>query len=258
MLNKIRLNSTMSVVAATVGLAGLATPGMASPVPVALTGWNDAAVTTAKPLPTNVAHSTTLSVSSFVFFQQGLTGTSTGGLPTNGMITSAMGSDATFQLQSYTGNDVEIMTDGNNHPLTLTTPEALGAEVQFLSISYGGSSWTATLNFDALSGGGSQTLSSTSTGNWLDNNSNPYAAIVGIVDSSGNQSYGGPVYLYENDLSVPSADQSKLVDSVTFAKTGGTNMSILAMDADATPEPATVGLIALSAVGLLWRRRRCV
>lgn len=71
-----------------------------------------------------------------------------------------------------------------------------------------------------------------------------------------NVNAGNP-RLYQEDVTVPVADQSKVLNSITFTyDSGSQTANILAISGTPTvPEPASAALVALAGMGRLARQR---
>ena len=196
-------------------------------------------------------------------FETGTPGTSFGGLPSSGLVTSAQTAraDVTFQVAYTAANGCFLGSLGANETISLVTPAALGSSLQFLDWSSGngsgsatgGATFTVTLNFQS---GGSDTLSG-QAGDWgLNQVTPPICAVnAGIVQlNNGGQNFGGHIALWETDIAVPSGDQNLIVSSITIRNTHDNYpLDILAMDANIqpVPEPSSLALVGLGALALL-------
>lgn len=143
------------------------------------------------------------------------------GLPENGLITSAVTTTTglTYQLASYSGNNSLRLPNANDTgTLTLATPTAAN-NLYVLAVSgSGASTGDITVNF---SDGTNQAFASTNFQDWYGGTS---AAIQGIgrinrasnaLDAAG----GTNPRIYQIPLSISTANQSKLITSVTVKKT---------------------------------------
>jgi len=196
-------------------------------------------------------------------FETGSPGTTSYGLPANGLVTSAQSgrADVTFQVAYTADNGCFLGSKFATETISLATPGALGSSLQFLDWSSGngsgsatgGATFTVTLNFQS---GGSDTLSG-QAGDWGLGGVTPptCAANAGIVSlGSGTQAFPNPIALWESDIAVPSGDQNLIVSSVTIENTHDNYpVDILAMDANVqpVPEPSSLVLVGMGALTLL-------
>ncbi|MCX8531418.1 T9SS type A sorting domain-containing protein [Chryseobacterium luquanense] len=143
------------------------------------------------------------------------------GLPENGLITSAVAttSGLTYQMASYSGNNSLRLPNANDAgTLTFATPKAAN-NLYVLAVSGSGdSTGDITVNFQD---GTTQVFSSTNFQDWYGGTN---AAIQGIgrinratnvLDAAG----GTNPRIYQITLAISTANQSKLITSVTVKKT---------------------------------------
>jgi len=198
------------------------------------------------------------------FFEAGLTGSPAGyGLPASGTFVSSANSNVEFGFAPYDGNNVAIVSDSTDFTpptsvtLTLSTPAEYTA-LSFLDTSDNGGGGTFTLNF---SDNTSVEIGSAFT-------ADVYSGQAGILANIGSQTgtaadpgyYTGPTALYEQDFTVPLADQSKTIDSITINYTGGNEFYLFSVSGEAVPEPSTWAMFGLGTIGMLFvmRRRRAL
>lgn len=191
-------------------------------------------------------------------------------LPANGNVTSAATNAlttgaTTFQLADYAANNTLKL--GGDTPatgtLTLTSPGHYQSLALLTSADSAGTNnpGTVTLHYSD----GSISIEGYTTSDWFSATDNPRAG-AGNAFAPNNQpgwivangSDQNPAFtMYEADLL---ADPTKTLTSLDFTQANGTGATgIFAVSgslAAATPEPASLGLIALGAVGLLRRQRR--
>ncbi|MFY1045508.1 T9SS type A sorting domain-containing protein [Chryseobacterium sp. GP-SGM7] len=143
------------------------------------------------------------------------------GLPENGLITSAVSatSGLTYQMASYSGNNsLRLPNTNDTGTLTLATPKAAN-NLYVLAVSGSGdSTGDITVNFQD---GTTQVFASTNFQDWYGGTN---AAIQGIgrinratnaLDAAG----GTNPRIYQITLAISTANQSKLITSVTVKKT---------------------------------------
>ena len=182
------------------------------------------------------------------FYEKGAPN-STQGLPnwvaTGGTLSSLYaqpnGTHTVFQLQPYgstSGTTTTLVNNvavvGGTYPTTLTmtlkTPAPLNA-LQLMLTGQDSGNYNLTLNF-------ADGTTYTSNGNpywyWVNTNSEDAYENTGLVQHSAtawasNQFYAGTLSLVENDFTVPVADQSKAIDSVTFQVASGGGLMIFGL-----------------------------
>ncbi|MGD0730611.1 MAG: PEP-CTERM sorting domain-containing protein [Terracidiphilus sp.] len=212
-------------------------------IPIDLAGFNQeliAASSAASPR----AGTTIAEGGNWVWYENGAPGT-TQGLPTSGSFVSAYNSSVTFQFQPYTADNALYYPGGGNGTLTLTAPQATEF-LAFLVSNQGGGSFSATLDF---SGGTTYTLPTATDPDWTSGGaSNVALAYAGVVqdDSSWVGNYSGTLNLYEHDYTLPTEDDSKTLDSIQFATSGGEAVFAVSgdfEDAPPVPEPSTLVLL---------------
>ncbi|UOK43653.1 MULTISPECIES: T9SS type A sorting domain-containing protein [Flavobacterium] len=158
------------------------------------------------------------------------------GLPTNGLITSAVSSPGglRYQLASYSGdNALRLQNTGDSGTLIFTNPLAA---VNLYMLATGGSgacTVNVTVNFaDATN----QTFTNTSIADWYGGSNYAIQGIgrVNITNDVLEAGGGTNPRLYQIPLAISSANQSKPIQSITVTKSGtGGIPNIFAFSADA-------------------------
>ena len=217
--------------AAVAGLMGARVSHAQTMTPITLTGFNQDIIAEAAP----AASTTTAAFDAYNNYAlvasgyPGLADTGENGLPANGLFTSQANSSTTFQLASYTANNALLFNTATNAPdapqvsagtLTLSSPNAF-TNLAFLSAAANNNS-TDVINYTLNFSDGS-TLPGTLTGtDWFNGGTTVAIDELSRVDRTGDSpedNYPNP-NLYEDDLAIPTADQTKILTSVSFSTTG--------------------------------------
>ena len=171
---------------------------------------------------------------------QGLPNWAATGGTLSSVYTQPGGGHTLFQLQPYGPNsgttnaypnNVAAVGNGASLTMTMNNPAKFSA-LQLLFSGQGGGNYNLTLNFADSS---TYTFSANPYPDWTSGAStaDPFAYTnAGLVNSGGgwNTFYAGQLSLFENDFAVPTVDQSKVLDSVTFNVTsGGGGLMIFAL-----------------------------
>lgn len=174
------------------------------------------------------------------------------GIPVNGIINSAISSTPglSYQLGSLSANNsLRLSAAGDNGTLTFSTPKA-AVKLYMLSTSGSGTSVvSAVVNF---TDGTSQTFSSISLSDWY--GASNYAILgLGRVKKPGttpnsaddvpSPESGINPRLYQNELVLDAANQTKLIQSVKVTKVSGSglpNVFAFSIDAYSTCMPPTL------------------
>jgi len=192
---------------------------------------------------------------SFNFVTENYFGTGSYGLPDNGVIDSSGNTNATFQLQPYTQNNVLTLLNANGSPadlpttgtLTLTAPGSY-SNLSVLLTTAGSGGANVTFNFSDST---STTVNIGTLPYWI--GGDPTAS-GGVVASTALQIYNNTnATLDEYDFALSPADAAKTLDSVTFSFVGdaaGDNedepigsLGIFALSGTAVPEPSTWAML---------------
>ncbi len=192
--------------------------------PVAVTGFNQDVIWGTSEASSAIGTGTTAafdSVNSYVLYEQGVTNAPGGGLPTTGTFTSAANSAVNFQLQSYTQNNVVLLSQSaTTQSLTLTTPGYYQSLNILDSATNGAATYSFTLNF---ADGTNITVSNQTAPDWFSGGT-PALAGFGRVGTGGvfdNSYQTSDPELFENDYTLPIADQSKILNSISFTYGSG-------------------------------------
>lgn len=160
------------------------------------------------------------------------------GLPTNGVL-PVNNSDLFFNLAPYdSNNSLRIQDNGAAGLSTVTFTELESFETLYLAVTSGSgaSSVTVTVNFTDAS---SQVFSSVNIPDWFNSNALP-TIISGI--GRGNRSDNGlenPTNnprIYQLDLAIDAANQSKIVSGITVEKNSGGVFNLFAVSGKLVPE----------------------
>ena len=226
---------------------------------IALSGWNSDDIAGASEA---FPYSNT-NVNGWNFYQQGYPG-GTQGLPANnsGVLAPAATTGTVFQLAPYAANNTEIVGGTQTDTLNLVSPHNFQS-LQFLDVAANGTpvSWTVTLNF---AGGASTTIpGSYNDYDWTTNsptNTNGTVAFTnyGLVQQNTPTSiYNGFLFGSEHDYTLSPADQARVLTSISITNTNGGALMFLAASGQlGTPEPGSLILLGLGAVGLCCVVRR--
>jgi hypothetical protein len=196
-----------------------------------------------------------------VWYQQGLnTAAPTTGLPAPGVLVSAADASTSYLVQPYTANNIRLL-DSANTPGTLTLAAPAGySNLSFLTSSGNGTgTLTLTVHFaDAFPDLAGLVVTSP---DWFNASPVAYNSNGRVTASSGafdNVNANNP-RLYQEDVTIPANAASHPISSVDISFSGSgtdTHSAIFAMSGTPTPEPSAIGVIAMAAASLLFRRRR--
>ncbi len=211
------------------------------PVPLPLTGWNADLIAEPEALNPYAGTSGDLA-NGWDFFCDGVPNAPPGyGFPTNNLLTSGSGLQATFVLQPYNANNaLRLAGDTPTATLALTTPTRLYNALDLLVAGVNNPTWTVTLNFtDSTS-----TSYAAAVPDWTQ--AGPGAKTLGLVNNSdtswptwpadGARNYY-PVYLQECDIALTVCDSAKAVQSITFTLAGGQALAIFGAAAQTNSPP---------------------
>ncbi|HEX8312350.1 MAG TPA: PEP-CTERM sorting domain-containing protein [Chthoniobacteraceae bacterium] len=176
------------------------------------------------------------------------------GLPV-GPTTSQTTPDLTFTLQPFSASNAVF----NGGTLLLATPTPLLRLALIGSSGGQAANLTVTVNFADTSTQVFNNLGGSSVNSdWFNGSPVAYTANGRITtgDGSFNNVNANNPRLYQSIFTI--ADSTKNVVSVTIANAAGNGgkSAIMAISGEAIPEPSTVGLLGLAALGLVGRRRR--
>jgi hypothetical protein len=241
----------------------IATP-VAAITPIAATGYNQNMIVSAATGSANITATMDggTGKGGDTFYETGVnTGANVAGVAHPGAVFgSATDANHTFVLQpNGAGQNDAVMLDAGNTAgtLSLTGPAAYKTLSFLVTAGNGGAPIGVTVHY---AGGGSQT--GTITGpDWF-NNSNIALDANGRADvalDDFNSTTNGNPRMYQQDFTL--TDTTDAVQSIDFAwqgGTGGDREAVFGISGQAVPEPATLGLFSLGAIGLFARRRRTV
>ncbi|WP_262149449.1 T9SS type A sorting domain-containing protein [Chryseobacterium foetidum] len=154
-----------------------------------------------------------------------LTATSTPltyGLPTNGIISTAVASTSglQYQLAPYSSNNsLRLETAGTSGTLTLSTPVAALSLYMLATGGSGACTVDVTVNF---SDNTTQVFAGQSISDWYGGTNYAIQGIGRINRNNDNLESGGGTNprLYQIPMAISAANQSKLIQSITVTKTG--------------------------------------
>ena len=250
--------------------AAIATP-VATITPIAATGYNQNMIISATNGSANVTATMDggTAKNGDTFYETGLTQfnapqtappSNVSGLPQAGVVFSSasdVGHTYVFQPNGPGQNDAVMLDETHTSgSLSLNAPSRYSALSFLVTGGNGGAPIGVTINYV---GGGTQTATINGP-DWFNNS--PIA-----VDSNGrsdvnlddfNSVNAGNPRIYQQDLSL--TDLTDAVASVNFAWGGavgdGDREAIFGISGTAVPEPSSMALLSLGAIGLLVRRRR--
>ena len=220
--------------------------------PLAVTGFNVDDICEASAPSPNVANN--FELNGWSFYEQGAPNANTAegqqGLPnwaaTGGTLSSVYtqpnGTHTVFQLQPYgttagsattLSHNVAAVGNGGSLTLTMKTPAAFNA-LQLLYAGQDNGNYNLTLNF---ADGTTYSYNANPYGYWVGTPANAACEDVGLISSNAAawssgafySNFAGQVSLVENDFTVPAADQSKAVASVTFQIASGNGMMLFGL-----------------------------
>ncbi|MGI4833049.1 MAG: LamG-like jellyroll fold domain-containing protein [Janthinobacterium lividum] len=234
-------------------LAGAPALAQTNSVPVAVTGYTADVVANGSG---TAAASTTndFDGASNVLMEKGYSGgltAATVGLPTGGLIASATGSGATYQLASYSANN--SLRGGGT--LTLATPQAATTLYVLAATGSGNGSSVVTVTF---TDGTTQAFAAVTVPDWF---GGANYAIMGLGrinrTTSGVSNDTSNPRLYEFSFALSAANASKLIQSVAVTQSGGVlnvmgvSVAPTAIITGISPSPAGTGVPAtLTGTGL--------
>jgi autotransporter-associated beta strand protein len=152
-----------------------------------------------------------------------------GGLPANGIIHSLSNPAVSFQLQPYTASNVLLTTDTNAHTLTLTSPGTFQTLSLLDLATNGAATFGVTLNFQ--DGSHDSTSFATNTApDWFSTTGVAIGGLGRVAQNTPNYS-GLPnsPSLFEQDLTLPTADQGKVLTSISFTRATGGTLGVFAV-----------------------------
>lgn len=191
----------------------------------------------------------------FAFFSTDFQATATSplpatGLPATGLINSLVTPGLSYQMASYSGNNVlRLPLQNNSGTLAVTTP--LAASKLFLLVTSGSgvSSLTGTITFSDDS---TQPIGTTTVPDWFNSTALPIAASgFGRLNRANNviENPAGNPRLYQMTINILSANQTKTISGITLTKSSTAEgvINVFAISAEIIPTcPSPTDLIATS------------
>ena len=160
------------------------------------------------------------------------------GIPVNGVINSVVAATPglSYQLASLDANNsLRLAATNDSGTLTLATPSA-ALKLYLLATSGSGTSTvSATVNF---SDGSTQVFTGIALSDWYGATGFAIQGIgrVNLADNTTDSAGGTNPRLYQKELVLDAANQSKIIQSITIAKTGGTGIpNIFAISSNFVP-----------------------
>nr|WP_293840334.1 leucine-rich repeat domain-containing protein [uncultured Arsenicibacter sp.] len=189
--------------------------------------------------------------SSYVLYENGYTFCSTlrYGLPASRVISSSANAGFTYQLNNYSGNNALFLANaGSTGTLTLSAPSAYQRLSLLAASTEGASSLTLTFAFTD----GTTSVYSLTIADWYSPNPAAIEGLgrVGRGPSCTTDEIAGFPKLYDNIVTLTSADRIKLLTSITVSKPGATGRTSILGVAGATAAGTLTAPTALSATVL--------
>jgi PEP-CTERM motif len=238
-------------------------PGSASATPVAhiapisTTGYNQNMIISAANGVANVTATMDggTAKTGATFYEKGVnSGATSAGVPHAGVVFgSGADSNHTFALQpNGQGQNDALMLDSDHTTgtLKLTSPAIYTALSLLVAGANGGGNINVTVNY---AGGGTQTAVIPAP-DWFNNGPIAFDANGRATLSLGfDSTTSGNPRIYQEDLTL--TDTTDAVNSIDVSWGGSNREPIFGVSGQAVPEPTSLVLLALGAIGLLSRRR---
>jgi fibronectin-binding autotransporter adhesin len=218
--------STVTLNGGTLSLLGVSNP--TTQQALAANGFNADVVVEQSSSPANAKNNATAfdPGGQFAFYEAGYAGHTTG-LPNNHTFVSGSNPNVSFTLQSYTANNALLLTPNSTGILNLND----GGEFSTINFLAAAASGPASTNVSLNFADGTHATSTVSVADWFTNTTGALVANgrVYLPDGTLRNEYSGYPQLYEYDVTVPSADTGKVLNSVSFTPTSGETVGIFAL-----------------------------
>jgi hypothetical protein len=197
------------------------------------------------------------------WYETGLPGGGSGGLPAAGVFTSAADPATQFLLASYTGPNALMLDQAHNSGTLDFVSPGVYTSLSFLTASALGSATSPVLALTIHFADGTPSLTGLSivSPDWFDQG--PAAFVAGgrvNVGTGAFDSVGADnPRIYQENILLPSDAAGHAISSVTFDWSGGTtatHTAIFAISGAPVPEPTSVALLGTGVLGLAWIIRR--
>ena len=173
-----------------------------------------------------------------------------------------------FQLQSYTQNNVLLIPDANAHVMTFAAPISAQSLNVLAVAPNGNATYSMTVQFTDGTQDSTNFTNQVVT-DWSGGSAGFAVQGLGRIDRTGSISYSGlPSFprLYEQDFDLTSAfvggvaDANKMISSVVFTKVAGTTLGIFAISGNVAVTSqfyANPVLVTADSSSSTWKKPEC-